>query len=238
LLVFTLGPGREQARRRWLRGADERLERELHERCLAEILAAGRGAGCALRVCTPAGRPLADDTVADRQGESTFGRRLVGAVERAAADSSGPLIVVGTDAPGIGPGLLRRTLETLRRDPDAIVIGPARDGGVYLLAAARSMTRELAAVRWRRADTLRSLLAACQRTGRPVRLLPPRRDLDRRADLESWLAGAAHELASTWRALRGALRAALRRCAFAPPRLATAPFAAPGAAPPGRAPPR
>jgi len=212
LLVFTLGAGREQARRRLLLGDAAGAERQLHERCLESVLEAGRAAGCRLRVCSPGGKPLAADAQADRQAEEGFGRRLLGAVRRAGAESSGPLIVVGTDAPDLDAELLHQTREALDRDPDAVILGPARDGGVYLLAASRSVVAELATVRWRSRHTCESLVAAMQAAGRPVLLLAPLSDLDSRRDLERWLA-AAEATRDGWSVVVAALVAALRALA-------------------------
>jgi hypothetical protein len=215
-LVFTLGPGREHARRRWLRRGFEALGRELHERCLDEVLAAGRAAGCALRVSTPEGERLAPDAQVDDQPEAGFSNRLLGAVRRAGG-AGGPLIVVGTDTPGLDAGVLAEALEGLRRDPDAVVLGPAADGGVYLVASNRPVTQELARTEWRSRRTLASLVAALRRAGRRVRLLPVRADLDSRGDLERWVFGRAAGWTVAWSGFVAALRAALVRLAFAAP---------------------
>ena len=46
-------------------------------------------------------------------------------------------------------------------------------------------------MRWQCRQTLRSLKQALARQGRQVELLPPLSDLDRRSDLEHWLASRA-----------------------------------------------
>lgn len=238
LLVFTLGPGREQARKRWLKGEFASLERELHESCLERVLDAGRAVGCRLRVCSPGGARLAPDAQSDRQAEDGFGRRLLGAIRRAGAESSGPLIVVGTDAPELDAAILSRTREALAEDPDTVVLGPAADGGVYLVASARSIVTELAAVSWRSRRTRESLISALEAAGRPVFLLPLLRDLDSRGDLERWVAAGA----STRRglsALMAALRAAMRELASLAPRVVCSPLEPSWCrVPTGRAPPR
>ena len=215
LLVFTLGPGREQARRRWLRRGFEGLEREFHQHCLESVLEAGRAAGCRLRVCSPGGDRLAPDAVGDAQAERGFGRRLMGAIRRAQRD--GPLIVVGTDSPEIDAAALSRARAELERNPDQVVLGPATDGGIYLLAAARPIAAELAAVRWCSRHTRRSLVEALRAAGRPVSFLPPLRDLDSRRDLEGWMA-RTRRLGAGWSGLLSALRVALLDLAAVLPR--------------------
>ncbi len=127
----------------------------------------------------------------------------------------GPLLVVGTDVPGLGSRHLGQALALLKGDPDRVVLGPSPDGGLYLLAAGRPIPGLARAARWCRRDTLRSLLGALRALGRSVTLLDPLEDLDRPADLERWLARADER----WRALAGLLRealSALRRPLHAP----------------------
>jgi hypothetical protein len=73
-----------------------------------------------------------------------------------------------------------------------VVLGPSPDGGFYLLACRRPVDGLAAGTRWRRRDTLRGLIRSLRAAGRPVALLDPLSDLDRRADLEIWLASGAH----------------------------------------------
>lgn len=240
LLVFTLGPDRERGRRHWLPACYAGLETGVHQRCLDEVLTAGRAAGCALRVSTPdreMGELVADGVTVDRQSGGRFGSRLVAAVARATAEKSGPLIVVGTDTPGIDGDLIGNALATICEQPDTVVLGPAADGGIYLLAAAGDVTDALAEVRWQSSRTLDSLIAALRRSGRRVRLLALRRDLDSRRDLELWIARAT--IGGAWRSLVGALRRALAALAAVP--IAgdvLVPALAWRRAPVGRAPPR
>jgi uncharacterized protein len=239
LLVFTLGPGREQARKRCLGSRLARLERRLHEHCLEQVLAAGRAVGCRLRVCAPAGVRLEPGAAGDWQCETGFRHRLLGAVRRAWEQAPGPLIVVGSDAPDLDEALLRQTLAALERDPQEVVIGPATDGGIYLLASGAPLMAELETVPWRSRRTLATLVAALRRAGRPVRLLPALSDLDGRADLERWIAAGREATAATASALKAALAAALRHLAWSAVRLSSpAPVPAWCRIPAGRAPPR
>jgi hypothetical protein len=68
-----------------------------------------------------------------------------------------------------------------------VAIGPATDGGLYLLASLRPLGNFVSQVRWcgphARADLTRSLASA----GLRVILLETLADLDTREDLESWL---------------------------------------------------
>jgi hypothetical protein len=130
---------------------------------------------------------------------------------------AGPLLIVGADVPGLDARLLRAAIEGLAQDPEAVVVGPAKDGGFYLLATARPLGSVLREVRWCGRDTRKTLLVALARAGRPVLLLPPLRDLDRPADVERWLAerGVHPRLVHVWSdRLRGLLSSRRRPLAY------------------------
>ena len=128
-------------------------------------------------------------------------------MDDAFAHGAHPLLVVGTDVPGLSAHHVARAATLLAEEPDRVVLGPSPDGGLYLLAASRPLPG-LAAVRWCRRHTLRDLLRRLRETGRPVTLLEPLEDLDGRSDLESWLA-ARPGRDGRWRRLSRTLEKAL-----------------------------
>jgi 2-phospho-L-lactate guanylyltransferase (CobY/MobA/RfbA family) len=211
LLVFTLGASRDAERRRLLPARLRPLEVGVHEACLEAALDAGRACGCRLEVCSPAHLDLPEDVHYADQTGSGFGLRLERALGDAFERGEAPVLVVGTDVPGLGARHLARALESLAADPDRVVLGPSPDGGFYLLAASRPIPGLGTAVRWCRPDTLRSLVRALRAAGRPVTLLDPLEDLDRPADLDRWLAArSGHAFREIrWRALVSLLRRAL-----------------------------
>lgn len=245
LLVFTLGPRADAERRRLLGGRAESLENELFADCLGRALEAGRACGLSLRVSSP--RPLdeartAGADVAGQRGTG-FAARFRHAVEQAFVEGCGPLLVVGSDTPDLAAGHVAAALAALDADPDAVVVGPARDGGFYLLAAARPLDGALSQVPFRAGETRRLLCAALAAAGRPVVLLEPLADLDRRRDLERWLAAArgraGQARSGAWKLLLARLLRWLADLGLAEPvwiaapRLASLPVAA-GRAPPSR----
>lgn len=205
LLVFTLGAARESARRSLVPGPLRGLEIGLREGCLAAALEAGRACGCRLEVASPTPIPLPEDAHNVPQRGSDFGSRLERTICDTFARGAGPLLIVGTDVPGLSSGHLKEALTLLDEDPDRVVLGPSPDGGFYLLAARRPIDGLAAAARWCGRETLRDLLRTLRAAGRPVALLAPLSDLDRPADLERWLARAGAE----WRERAALLRQAL-----------------------------
>ena len=191
LLVFTLDPAGERARRRLLPERLRGWELALYRESLDAALEAGRANGCRLRVCAPRRLSLAADVEQFAQRGRGFGARLGRAVARQEVSPERPLVVVGSDVPGLTPRHVAGALDRLAARPDRLVVGPSPDGGFYLLAAARPLDDLLGEVAWLRRDTLRSLLEAARRRGIEVALLAPLADLDRAADLHAWLARRA-----------------------------------------------
>ena len=199
LLVFTLGARCESRRRKLLPLSQKAVEDSLYQACLDAALSAGRAAGLRLEVSSPLELTLPADVDRRRQSGSSFGSRLASAFERTFAEQGGPVVLVGSDVPDLEAGHLRHTLKVLDEDPDNVVIGPSPDGGFYLLAAARPLGETLAQVHWRCRQTLSSLKDALRQQGRNIVLLAPLADLDRRSDLEHWLASLpAGNLAFRW----------------------------------------
>jgi hypothetical protein len=232
LLVFTLGPGAESARRGLLPGKLRGVEAEVWRGCLSAALEAGRAAGCELEVCSPTLLDLPVDARHAPQVGDGFGARLEKAMTRS---FSGPVLVVGTDVPGLASRHLARALSLLAEDPDRVVLGPSPDGGLYLLAVSRPIAGLAGATRWCRRDTLRGLVRALRSAGRPVVLLEPLADLDRRADLETWVARRD----ARWQGLIHLLRRLLSAlCRPVVPLLAGGPQPALVPVRAGRAPPR
>jgi 2-phospho-L-lactate guanylyltransferase (CobY/MobA/RfbA family) len=189
LLVFTLGAEADCGRHPLLPNRHRSAEIGLRQACLEGILTAGRESGCELEVCAPHPLALPADARSMRQSGASFGARLGNALSRALGRGSGPVVVAGTDVPGLDANHITEALRLLDQDAERVVLGPCPDGGIYLLAAARPLGDALAQVAWCRSSTLADVLAALEAAGRPVVLLAALSDLDRPSDLERWLAG-------------------------------------------------
>lgn len=105
------------------------------------------------------------DRACEPQGPGDLGARLQRALRRHAR---GPVAVIGTDAPDVTPERVWRAFRATR-GPGA-AIGPADDGGFWILALSGPRARRVAfpGVRWSSARTLEDTLAAIG--GEAVRL--------------------------------------------------------------------
>lgn len=166
-----------------------------------------------------------------RQTGNTFGERLSGAMQQAFASGYEQLLVIGNDCPQLDAARLGQALAALAQT--GAVLGPATDGGVYLLGVARAHfdARAWATLPWQTATLGRALARQLRAGGAAVQRLAPLADIDNEQDL-------AHALR---RALPWALRRTLRRLRGGPVAAPEnpAPAAHAGAAPaqPHRGPP-
>ena len=77
------------------------------------------------------------------QPEGDLGRRMASTIAAAFEEGHDACVIVGADIPGIGVAHVRPALEALSQGRD-MVLGPAEDGGYYLVGVAKSpdMTRD------------------------------------------------------------------------------------------------
>jgi rSAM/selenodomain-associated transferase 2/rSAM/selenodomain-associated transferase 1 len=120
-----------------------------------------------------------------RQSDGHLGERLESATAAVWSGHSGPLLVVGVDT-RLTAAHADQALARLAAGAD-VVLGPALDGGYWLLALARPAP-ELFAIdpaAWGGPDVLALTLAAARGAGLSVATLEPERDLDTPADAEA-----------------------------------------------------
>jgi rSAM/selenodomain-associated transferase 2/rSAM/selenodomain-associated transferase 1 len=143
---------------------------------------------------------VAGDLAEKPSGVTLFEQRGAGLGERLTAASAdaferhggtGPLIVIGTDCPQLGPDHARAVLDELALGRDAVIV-PARDGGYCLIALARPSPEllRLPPEEWGGPHVLELTLATARANDIDVGVLAPERDLDTPADAHAARADA------------------------------------------------
>lgn len=115
------------------------------------------------------------------QTAGDLGERLEAAFSDAFAAGYGRVVVVGSDLPGLSAALLERALEALH-GADA-VLGPARDGGYWLLGLRRKLPEVFRGIPWSTSETCQRTLERLRTAGAEPVLLPEMTDVDTAADL-------------------------------------------------------
>ena len=147
---------------------------------------------------------LGNDLEYQRQAEGDLGRRLTQALElafqhrlahqscdgqecgiplkdRKTGEETEMALVLGTDLRDLTPALLHQAVAELR-DHD-LVLGPAQDGGYYLLGLKKPRPQLFCEIAWGSARVREQTLAAATRLGLSCGLLPTLADIDRPEDL-------------------------------------------------------
>ena len=156
----------------------------------------------AQHIASQSGLPLiwVDDT---QQQGAHFGARFVHALGQVFAQGYRRVIAIGNDCPDLRAQDLQRAAAQL--DTHGIVIGPAHDGGAYLIGLdqAAFVPEALATLAWESDRLARDLHAYAQAQGQGCHWLSAKADLDHAYALQGWLRQAArqHRLARQVRAL-------------------------------------
>lgn len=166
-------------------GQQEALEiyRELGSQVIGQIAAAA-----SITVwCEPADgidetRAWLGDLCYRGQPEGDLGVRLAYAFDaHFNAHPSEPAIAIGADAPGVDAGVIARTGDALRTSD--VVIGPASDGGYYLIGLSRRLPELFGGIPWGTDGVFEATCAACRALAVAPVILPELRDVDRLDDL-------------------------------------------------------
>lgn len=158
---------------------------------LVEVKLFAELSGTAVEVCT-AGAPddesarawLGDRWTLRAQGGGDLGARLERAMAVAFTEGAGAVVVIGTDCPQLTTDHLVAAFAAMKTTD--VVLGPATDGGYYLIGARRPAPALFHNIAWGTAAVLAQTLAAAQVSRLTHQLLPPLADVDFPADLPHW----------------------------------------------------
>jgi len=181
-------PGRVKTRLAARIGADEAAE--LYRNFILDILATLAKCGLPLRVYfSPSDREtalrawLGPQYVFKPQRGPDLGARMRLAFEEAFGEGFSRGILLGSDVPDLPLSLLKEAVDALERH-DA-VIGPARDGGYYLIGFQRGFipTDVFEGIPWSTAGVVRETMARLEAHECRIHHLPEWEDVDTAEDL-------------------------------------------------------
>ena len=195
LLIFARHPVLGQGKTRLARTIGPEAALCVYRELLARTRAATDGVAAA-KTLWLAGEPAAESTFAHWAGyqqrpqpPGDLGQRLHAAFAAAFAAGAPAAVVIGTDCPELTAAHLAAAFRHLATH-DAVV-GPARDGGYYLLGLRALVPDFFRNKPWSTATVLAETLADAARLGLRVAQLPPLADVDTAEDLAAWRKRAA-----------------------------------------------
>lgn len=126
-----------------------------------------------------------------------LGARLIAAFDAAFQAGASKVVIIGSDCPDLDPRVLE---DAFRRLADAeVVLGPAEDGGYYLVGLRAPMPYLFTKMAWSEPDVLKRTLERLESRGTRFELLPDHADVDTFGDLKAL---ARRLSAGDWRAPR------------------------------------
>ena len=122
------------------------------------------------------------------QQGADLGERLLQAFRECLEGGHAKVVVLGSDSPHLPGSYVARAFEEL--DRGEIVVGPARDGGYYLVGASRTFPSLFAGMPWGTSQVYRETVRRGRREGITITSLPAWDDVD----LPESVAHLFHEL--------------------------------------------
>lgn len=118
------------------------------------------------------------------QGEGDLGERMNRAINDALASGARRVVVIGTDCPGIDEQTLAMAFECI--GVTEATIGPATDGGYYLIGMNEPHPELFCGIDWGTAHVRERTTQIAEQHGFRIALLPMLNDVDRPEDLAHW----------------------------------------------------
>jgi len=194
LIIFTRypEPGKTKTRLIPLLGPDgaAELQRQMTEHILARVKELQGNRPVFVEVRYEGGNEglvrkwLGPDMPLCPQGSGNLGERMVRAFREIFQAGMNKVVLVGTDIPRIKVHILLKAFENLRYAD--VVLGPARDGGYYLIALRRATPQLFVDVPWGTEKVLERTRQIADGLGLSTVFLETLDDVDRPEDLRLW----------------------------------------------------
>jgi rSAM/selenodomain-associated transferase 2/rSAM/selenodomain-associated transferase 1 len=132
--------------------------------------------------CAALVRPAEGNPLLLPQSGGDLGERMSAAFRQLFAAGYARVILIGSDLPSLPSSRIADADRALRTGAD-LVLGPAEDGGYYLIGLSRPTDAFLSGISWGGPDVLRQTVARARAVGWRVETIEPWYDVDSPADL-------------------------------------------------------
>jgi hypothetical protein len=189
LLVFIKNPVLGRVKTRLARTIGEERALLIYERLLEHTLSVTQVMDCAKHICYADYIPAEDEWLKSGfrqvlQHGRDLGERMLKAFQDGFEQSYRHVVIIGSDCPTLTTELIKEAFDALHSHP--VVIGPAKDGGYYLLGMRALYEPLFRKKSWSTAKVLAETLQSLKQLGVTYYLLPTLSDVDEEADL-IWL---------------------------------------------------
>jgi len=127
---------------------------------------------------------LGSTLVYQSQGEGDLGGRMARSLADAFQKSAEQVIIIGTDCPSLTNQMMATAFQKLQIVD--LVLGPAMDGGYYLIGLRRLIPELFANIDWGTSQVLQQTMSIAEKSQVSHLSLPVLADVDRPEDLSIW----------------------------------------------------
>jgi rSAM/selenodomain-associated transferase 1 len=198
LLIFARHPVLGQGKTRLASAIGAAAALEVYDELLAHTRTAADGVAAVKTLWLAGEAPASGSAFAQWVGYAPqpqpagdLGQRMHQAFLMAFAAGATAAVVIGTDCPELTSAHLAEAFRQLATHD--VVVGPALDGGYYLLGMRQLVPDFFVNKLWSTPFVLGETLADANRLGLRVARLPPLADVDTAKDLAAWRARTAAE---------------------------------------------
>jgi rSAM/selenodomain-associated transferase 1 len=194
LIIFTRypEPGKTKTRLIPVLGAEgaATLQRKMTEDKLAEVEKLQAFYPLSVEVHFAGGNEqlmqdwLGSSIIYRRQSEGDIGCRMASAFQASFQAGMNSVVLIGTDCPDLNAKLIAQAFQELEQHD--LVLGPAQDGGYYLIGLHRLIPELFTGISWSTAEVLKQTQSIAQKIELAVAYLPLLSDIDRPEDLSVW----------------------------------------------------
>lgn len=121
------------------------------------------------------------------QDEGDLGKRMEQAFRKAFEAGAGKAVIIGSDCPDLTGKILHKAFDEL--DNTDFVLGPANDGGYYLLGMNALEPRLFQNIEWSTPTVCQRTLEKIRAAGKTCALLPVMTDIDTEEDWRKYVNG-------------------------------------------------
>jgi uncharacterized protein len=188
LIIFTRYPEPGKTKTRLIPALGENGAAQLHRRMAEHTVQQALALSCHIEVWYVGGSEelmqnwLGTDLLYREQPIGDLGDRMCAAFRSAFEQSYQSVMIVGTDCPGLTTALLIEGFAALQSQ--VVTIGPAIDGGYYLIGLRCLVPELFKGISWSTAMVLKETLQVADRLNLDFKLLPYLHDIDIPEDLK------------------------------------------------------
>lgn len=195
LIVFTRypEPGKTKTRLIPALGAEgaAAFHRQMTEYTLAQVRELQREHTLSVEVHFAGGNQqlmqgwLGSDVIYRPQPEGDLGFRMASAFQTAFKSGKSGVVIIGTDCPSLSAKIIAQAFSVLVNND--LVLGPAQDGGYYLIGLCQLIPELFTGVTWGTSEVLQKTVDIAQKLTLSINYLPVLADVDRPEDLPNAL---------------------------------------------------